>query len=48
MSDTALRTPTLGAPFTPDAKLQPYWWEHTPRPTLVDSSCQVHYHARNR
>jgi glycine/D-amino acid oxidase-like deaminating enzyme len=24
----------LGAPFTADAKLQPYWWETTPRPTL--------------
>jgi glycine/D-amino acid oxidase-like deaminating enzyme len=24
----------LGAPFTADAKLQPYWWETTPRPAL--------------
>ena len=35
MSDNALRTAALGTPFAPDAKLQPYWWEHTPRPTLA-------------
>lgn len=23
--------------FAEDAKLTPYWWEHTPRPTLPDA-----------
>ena len=23
--------------FAPDAKLQPYWWEHVPRPQLADA-----------
>ena len=32
------RTTPLPAPFAPDAKLQPYWWDRTPRPTLPESS----------
>ena len=30
-------TPMSSALFTTDAKVQPYWWDQTPRPTIADA-----------
>ncbi len=31
----------MRAPFAPDAKLAPYWWERTPRPALPEAGMPV-------